>query len=511
MGDLSSSSASVVSTEVVPEMASPTSLQETMRIEVNTRMKGTLNRDTKFIAECLMPTTYGDYKLRSYTHNSKKRSVDPIVLIAGDVRGKENVLVRVHDQCFTSEVFGSMRCDCREQLQQSLRAIHKEGGVIIYLQQEGRGIGLANKIAAYSLQDEGFDTVTANEHLGFKDELREYDAVPEVLADLGIQSIRLITNNPFKINQLTALGVNIVERVSIEIPPNPYNIDYLVSKRDKMAHMLHKDLKVESIDDAVTHRGGNSVADGTSKSTPAEPSPPAVYLENRGYAFGRASVEAALVAIREGKVVVVVDDEDRENEGDLIMAAELATPETVGFIVRHSSGVLCVSLESERLDALKLPPMVVNNEDPKQTAYTVSVDYKHGTTTGISSADRAAAFRALASPATHAEDLQRPGHVFPLRYRKGGVLVRAGHTEASLDLSRLAGLQPCGVLAEIVNDDGSLARLPTLREFAATHGLVLTSVQDIIAYRYETEQVSRQSSSYDQSPPLPPAAPSFSP
>ena len=236
------------------------SLKITSENELQTNTKAvpspapTKQSETKYVAECNMPSLNGIFRMRGYTYKSAAQSLEPVAMVAGDVRGKENVLVRVHDQCFTSEVFGSMRCDCREQLQQSLRAIHKEGGVIIYLQQEGRGIGLANKIAAYSLQDEGFDTVTANEHLGFKDELREYDAVPEVLADLGIQSIRLITNNPFKINQLTALGVNIVERVSIEIPPNPYNIDYLVSKRDKMAHMLTSDLVMPSENSEVDGR-----------------------------------------------------------------------------------------------------------------------------------------------------------------------------------------------------------------------------------------------------------------
>ena len=182
------------------------------------------------------------------------------------------------------------------------------------------------------------------------------------------------------------------------------------------------------------------------------------------YAFGRESVLAAIAAVKAGKIVLVVDDEGRENEGDLIMAAEYATPATVGFIVRHSSGVLCISMESERLQLLQLPPMVINNEDPKQTAYTVSVDAKYNTTTGISAADRATTFRVLANPKTAPSDLQRPGHVFPLRYKTGGVLARAGHTEVSLDLARLAGLQPAAVLAEVVNDDGSIMRLEALKE-----------------------------------------------
>jgi 3,4-dihydroxy 2-butanone 4-phosphate synthase / GTP cyclohydrolase II len=164
-----------------------------------------------------------------------------------------------------------------------------------------------------------------------------------------------------------------------------------------------------------------------------------------------------------------------------------ATPENIGFIVRHTSGVLCVSLEQKRLDALKLPPMVLNNEDPKETAYTISVDCKHNTSTGISAADRSVTFRALADPLMQASDFNRPGHVFPLRYKKGGVLTRAGHTEASLDVTRLAGLNPCGVLAEVVHDKGDVMRLDSLKDFAKTHNLVLISVQDLIAYRYERE------------------------
>jgi 3,4-dihydroxy 2-butanone 4-phosphate synthase/GTP cyclohydrolase II len=158
--------------------------------------------------------------------------------------------------------------------------------------------------------------------------------------------------------------------------------------------------------------------------------------------------------------------------------------------VRYSSGVVCVSLEQSRLNELRLPPMVARNEDPKGTAYTVSVDYKFGTTTGISAADRALTFNKLADPSVPSEAFYRPGHVFPLCYSPGGVLQRAGHTEASLDLSRLAGLNPGGVLAEVVNDDGSLMLLPGLEKLAEQFGLVLTSVQDIIAYRMEMEGIS---------------------
>uniref|UniRef100_A0A7S4ERD9 3,4-dihydroxy-2-butanone 4-phosphate synthase n=1 Tax=Chrysotila carterae TaxID=13221 RepID=A0A7S4ERD9_CHRCT len=204
--------------------------------------------------------------------------------------------------------------------------------------------------------------------------------------------------------------------------------------------------------------------------------------------FGRESVIAAIEEIKAGRPIVVTDDESRENEGDLIMAAQHATQEWIAFIVRYSSGVICASLPGSRLDELQLPPMVINNEDPKQTAFCVTVDLKGGTTTGISAADRAATFRALADPNSKPSDFNRPGHVFPLRPRDGGVLERDGHTEATLDLVKLAGLDPCGILCEVVNDDGTMSRVPDLIPFCKRHGLVLTSIADLIAYRKEIGQ-----------------------
>jgi 3,4-dihydroxy 2-butanone 4-phosphate synthase/GTP cyclohydrolase II len=198
-------------------------------------------------------------------------------------------------------------------------------------------------------------------------------------------------------------------------------------------------------------------------------------------------IEAAIAAIRAGGMAVVVDDADRENEGDLIMAAEKATPAAIAFIVRHTSGVVCAALTGARLRALQLPLMVADNAESQGTAFTVTVDYRKGTTTGISAADRAATLRALADPHTAADDFARPGHVFPLRARPGGVLERRGHTEAAVDLARAAELAPCGVLCEIVDDDGSMARLPSLREFAARHRLPLVSIADLVAYRRRTE------------------------
>jgi 3,4-dihydroxy 2-butanone 4-phosphate synthase/GTP cyclohydrolase II len=200
-----------------------------------------------------------------------------------------------------------------------------------------------------------------------------------------------------------------------------------------------------------------------------------------------ASIPAAVQDIRDGRVVIVVDDADRENEGDLIMAAEKVTPEAIAFIVRHSSGVICVPVVGDRLDALHIPLMVSTNTDHQRTAFTVSVDARRGVTTGISAADRATTIRAIVDTETAPEDLSRPGHVFPLRYREGGVLTRAGHTEASVDLARLAGLYPAGVLCETVNEDGTMARLPELVRFAAEHGLKIISIADLIAYRRQHE------------------------
>ncbi|HSJ44666.1 MAG TPA: bifunctional 3,4-dihydroxy-2-butanone-4-phosphate synthase/GTP cyclohydrolase II [Euzebyales bacterium] len=205
-----------------------------------------------------------------------------------------------------------------------------------------------------------------------------------------------------------------------------------------------------------------------------------------------ASIPEAIERIRAGGCVIVVDDEDRENEGDLIMAAEHASAATIGFFVRHTSGVICMATTGARLDALELPQMVPMNTDPKGTAFTVSVDARGRTTTGISAGDRAETILALVDDETKPADLQRPGHVFPLRADDGGVLKRAGHTEAAVDLARLAGLRPAGVLCEIVNDDGTMARLPELERFALEHGLPLISIADLISYRRKHEQLVRR-------------------
>jgi 3,4-dihydroxy 2-butanone 4-phosphate synthase/GTP cyclohydrolase II len=200
-------------------------------------------------------------------------------------------------------------------------------------------------------------------------------------------------------------------------------------------------------------------------------------------------VEQAVADIAAGRAVVVVDDEDRENEGDIIFAASKATPELMAFTIRYSSGVICVPMPADMLDRLEIPLMTPHNKDRLRTAYTISVDARDGVTTGISAADRAHTVRVLADSATEPWEITRPGHVFPLRYREGGVLVRRGHTEAAVDLAKLAGLTPAGVLVEVVNDDGTMKRGPELRAFADEHGLSMISIDELVRYRRRHENL----------------------
>lgn len=200
-------------------------------------------------------------------------------------------------------------------------------------------------------------------------------------------------------------------------------------------------------------------------------------------------IERAIADIGAGKPVIVVDNENRENEGDLIFAAAKATPELLAFTIKHASGLICVALEGEKLDRLHLPLMTQRNTESMRTAFTVSVDARDGVTTGISAADRAKTIRTLADSATEPNELVRPGHIFPLRYAPGGVLARQGHTEAAVDLARLAGLSAAGALCEIVNDDGTMARLPALREFADRHDLALVSIEQLVDHRRRTESM----------------------
>jgi 3,4-dihydroxy 2-butanone 4-phosphate synthase/GTP cyclohydrolase II len=211
--------------------------------------------------------------------------------------------------------------------------------------------------------------------------------------------------------------------------------------------------------------------------------------ENRNGTF--AAIEDAIAAIRAGKMVIVVDDEDRENEGDLTIAAEKITPDAINFMARYGRGLICLAMTPERLDELEIQLMVSRNSSRFETAFCVSIEAKRGTTTGISAADRAATVLAAIDPSTKASDLVRPGHVFPLRARSAGVLVRAGQTEAAVDLARIAGLRPAGVICEIMNEDGTMARVPRLSSYARQHDLLMITVADLITYRMRTESLVR--------------------
>jgi 3,4-dihydroxy 2-butanone 4-phosphate synthase/GTP cyclohydrolase II len=200
-----------------------------------------------------------------------------------------------------------------------------------------------------------------------------------------------------------------------------------------------------------------------------------------------ATIEEAIQDIRDGKMVILVDDEDRENEGDLTVAAEKTTPEAINFMAKYGRGLICLSLDPEIVERLNLPLMVYDNRSPLKTAFTVSIEARHGVTTGISAHDRARTILTAVADHAHPEDLVQPGHVFPLRARRGGVLFRTGQTEGSVDLVRLAGLKPAGVICEIMNDDGTMARMPDLEKFSEEHGLKIVTVADIIAYRMKNE------------------------
>jgi len=471
----------------------------------------------EFIAETSLPTDIGQFRLRAYRTSADScvneyTGREPTVIYAADkspfgVEGELNkgVHVRIHDQCLTSEVFGSKRCDCSEQLQMAMKHVHEYGGAVIYMQQEGRGIGLANKVAAYALQDVGLDTVDANLHLGFPEDCRNYGAIPSILHDMKIGSIKLMTNNPRKINRLKELGVKVEGTVPMVVPEtNEFNRRYMEAKHERMDHLHLDPLFDEKTKEASTIIGETSFADsGEAMATNAVKVSLSTFSEyeqeeeagclarDDGYCFGRKSVEDAIEATRQGKMVVVVDDMNRENEGDLIMAADACSPEDMAFIVRYSSGVICIAMDEDRMDELNLPQMVTNSQDPKNTAFTVTVDAatKHGITTGISSVDRAKTMNLLADMSTGPSDFVRPGHIFPLRAAKGGVLTRDGHTEAGIDLAHLAGRSRAGILCEIVSEEKptEMMRLPEMKRFCQQHGLVLTSIVDLIQYRKDTE------------------------
>jgi len=416
-----------------------------------------------------MPTRWGMFRLIGFEQEaSNGLQTDETALAVvmgepGDVT-KEAPLLRLHSQCLTSEALGSLRCDCAEQLTIAMQAISAEGrGLVIYEHQEGRGIGLMAKLQAYALQDRGFDTVDANLALGFKPDHRDYSLPAAILHDLGIRSVRLLSNNPTKSRALVNAGIDVIAQLPCEASPNPHSIGYLRAKKERMGHAL----SVERHADSEKATSGVCEKPGD---------------------FEFASIDFAIRELRAGRMIVVVDDEDRENEGDLTIAAEMITPESINFMATHGRGLICLAMTPARLDELELAPMARENTALGGTAFSVSVDAKApGMTTGISACDRAQTIKAAIDPNSCAEDFGRPGHIFPLRARAGGVLERRGQTEAAVDLASLAGLYPAGVICEIANEDGSMARVPDLIRFCEQHNLVMVTVADLARYRFELD------------------------
>ena len=385
-----------------------------------------------------------------------------VAIILGKL-ADETPLVRIHSECFTGEVLGSLRCDCNDQLDLAMRAIAGEGrGLVIYEHQEGRGIGLMAKLRAYALQDEGLDTIEANRALGFEDDARDFGLSVAILHELGLDRVRLLTNNPNKVRALTEGGIE-AEQLSCEAAPNSHSLAYLRTKKEKMGHQLRLN--------------GTRAVDRIQ---------PIGSIDQNEFSF--ASVEAAIREFKAGRMIVVVDDEDRENEGDLTMAAEMITPDAINFMAKHGRGLICVAMTDERLKELEIGSMVPANSALGGTAFTVSIDLKRqDITTGISAYDRAQTIQMAVNPNSHPEDFARPGHVFPLCARPGGVLERRGQTEAAVDLASLAGLQPAGVICEIINDEGTMARLPDLIGFCKKHDLLMITVADLARYRFDCD------------------------
>jgi 3,4-dihydroxy-2-butanone 4-phosphate synthase/GTP cyclohydrolase II len=387
--------------------------------------------------------------------NGVHRVETALALILGDLTAGVP-LVRIHSQCFTGEMLGSLRCDCRDQLEMAMQAIAKEGrGLLIYDHQEGRGIGLWAKLQAYALQDGGLDTVEANHALGFAADCRDFSLSAAILHDLGLSRIRLLSNNRHKTCALVDCGIEVVAQIPCEAAPTPHSLAYLRTKKEKMGHGLSL---------------------GQSETTECE----------EGFEF--ASVEDAIGELQAGRMIVVVDDEDRENEGDLTMAAEMITAEAVNFMAMYGRGLICLAMTGEKLDELELAPMSPDNTALGGTAFTVSIDVKGpNVTTGISARDRAQTIRAITDANSRPDDFARPGHVFPLRARAGGVLERRGQTEAAVDLASLAGFSPAGVICEIVNDDGTMARVPDLIRFCQKHRLLMITVSELARYRMDLD------------------------
>jgi 3,4-dihydroxy-2-butanone 4-phosphate synthase/GTP cyclohydrolase II len=439
------------------------------------------------ITTARLPTRWGMFEVIGYERdvaNGSLRLETALAIVMGDLKcdvTDDAPLLRIHSQCFTGEMLGSLRCDCGDQLAMAMQVIAEEGrGLVVYEHQEGRGIGLMAKLQAYELQDAGMDTVEANHALGFKADCRDFGLPAAILRDLGIKRVRLLSNNPHKTCALADAGIEVTTQLACEAAPTHYSIAYLKTKKEKMGHAL------TLVPDNIVRFTGTEQSPIAGTNGPDQHIASGNLIEDDQFEF--ASIEDAIGQLKAGRMIVVVDDENRENEGDLTMAAEMITPEAINFMAAHGRGLICLAMTGERLDQLDLAPMVPSNSALGGTAFTVSIDARgDGVTTGISAHDRAHTIRTAIDPNCYPEDLARPGHVFPLRARPDGVLERHGHTEAAVDLARLAGLYPAGVICEIVNDDGTMARVPNLVDFCKRHNLLMITVAELARYRLETE------------------------
>jgi len=424
------------------------------------------------VASAKLPTRWGEFRIIGFERDCDEggwpKRQSAVALIMGDLRGSAPLL-RIHSQCLTGDVFGSLRCDCGKQLEMALAMIAEARcGIVIYEQQEGRGIGLLSKLLAYEQQDLGADTVQANERLGLKNDYRDFSFAIQILRSLGIFQVRLLSNNPEKASALLGGGIKIVARIPCEVQAGPCASFYLRTKKEKLGHLLTSN---EATPPRPQSNGFTTRLSCHTPSTIASKGP-------------FTDVETALAEIRAARMIILVDDEDRENEGDLMMAAEKVTPAAINFMAQYGRGLICLSMTPERVEYLRLPPIAAENTAPFGTAFTQSIDVVgRGTTTGISAYDRAQTILAALDPTTRPSDLARPGHVFPLRACPGGVLARPGQTEASVDLARMAGLAPAGVICEIMNSDGTMARVPDLAKFSKRHGIKMLSVAELIRYR----------------------------
>lgn len=405
------------------------------------------------ISSCNLPTKYGLFNLDIHRVNKMDIPVlssnyNFITNNSDDINEsdkKYNVLVRVHDACMTSEIFSSLRCDCDEQLKLTMKILDKHGGLIIYAPNEGRGIGLANKVKAYNIQDKyTLDTYQANKYLELPEDCRDYSYVPDIIKQYNIETINLLTNSRIKHNRLQDFGLNIVKTMPVLIPSNKYNKKYMYTKRK---------MNIQNIEDDDVY----------------------------------CSIETAIEELQKNKPIIITDDEDRENEGDLVYPAETITQQGMSFMIKHTSGLICCAMSYDMINNLKLPLMIKENDntDVHHTAFTVSVDYKFEQetgkqSTGISASDRAMTCNKLCKDGITLDNFTMPGHMFPLRAHKDGLDKREGHTEASTKICEMAGFKPAAVISEITSEDKmTMANREELEQLARKYSLKIISIKQL--------------------------------